>query len=130
MGAFVQGKYYIFLAGLSILAMAQPSFAGAIVNPHIEIVSAFYGKPGAARVVDITEKLRDLCGPGAQSCSVFCSDSSFGRYKLGHKPICRVTYRCGVDYIRSVEAWREEPVLMRCPERHDEQATFAPASTN
>lgn len=106
--------------------MTQAAFADAAVNPHIQIVAAMYGKPGAKHVLDIAEKLQDLCGPGAERCSVFCSDSTFGRYNLGRKPICRVTYRCGADFVRSIEAWREEPILLRCPERREEVAPPAP----
>ena len=120
----------VILAACGILAMAQASFAGAVSNPHIEIVAGMYGKPGRLHVLDITEKLQDLCGAGAERCSVFCSDSSFGRYNLGRKPICRVTYRCGADYVHSVEAGREEPILMRCPARRADSAVPLAPLTN
>ncbi len=120
---------------LSVALSAQAGWASenaslSAATPHIEVVTGMYGVPGAKHVLDITERLQDLCGSGAQRCSVFCSDSSFGRYRLGHKPICRVTYRCGNEEVRSVEAWREEPILMRCPDRRDEQAPPAATVTN
>jgi len=124
----------VILAVCGTLTMAQASFASIVSNPHIEIVAGMYGMLGAAHVLDITQKLQDLCGGGAERCRVFSSDSSFGRYKLGRKPICRVTFRCGADYVHSVEAWREEPILMRCPERrdsrHDEAAAPTSSQTN
>jgi hypothetical protein len=113
-----------------ILAGAQVVNAAPLVgdSPHIQIVAGMYGRPGARHVLDIAERLQDLCGSGAERCSVFCSDSSFGRYALGRKPICRVTYRCGADYVRSVEAWREEPILLRCPERREEPVSAPSAN--
>ena len=120
----------VILATCATLAMAQSAIAGVISNPHIEIVAGMYGKPGRAHVLDITEKLQDLCGAGAERCSVFCSDSSFGRYSLGRKPICRVTYRCGADYVHSVEAGREEPIVMRCPARREDAAVPLAPLTN
>ena len=117
-----------FSASLGIIILTQGVLAETSSSPHIEIVAGMYGKPGAKHVLDITEKLQDLCGPGATHCSVFCSDSSYGRYNLELKPICRVTYRCGADYVHSVEAWREEPTVMRCPEHRDNPAPVA-AST-
>jgi len=131
---------FVRLIGRGILAfcgsigMAQAACAGTVSSPHIEIVAGMYGMPGKAHVLDITAKLQDLCGAGAERCSVFCSDSSFGRYSLGPKPICRVTYRCGADYVHSVEALREEPLIMRCPQRRDlrgeDGAVSLPAMTN
>lgn len=114
---------FVILSGTQTVSAAP--LAGD--SPHIQIVTAMYGRPGARHVLDIAERLQDLCGSGAERCSVFCSDSSFGRYALGRKPICRVTYRCGADYVRSVEAWREEPILLRCPERREE-AVPAPSA--
>lgn len=99
-------------------------------DTHIQIVAGMYGMPGRKHVLDIAARLQDLCGTGAQRCSVFCSDSSFGRYNVGYKPICRVTYRCGKEDVRAVEAWREEPILMRCPERQDEQVQPLPPASN
>lgn len=113
----------ISLVMLGTLSLAQPAYARAESDPHIEIVTGMYGMPGAKHVLDITGRLQDICGPDAEHCDVFCSDSSFGRYNIGDKPICRVTYRCGANEVRSVEAWREEPILMRCPERSEEAAT-------
>ena len=89
-----------------------------------------YGMPGTKHVMDITARLNELCGSGARSCSIFCSDTSFGHYNVGARPICRVTYRCGAEYVRSVEATREEPILMRCPERRDEALPPPPSATN
>ena len=115
-----------------LLAMQDASaddLAGSNAATPISIVTGMYGMPGAKHVLDITARLQALCGSGAERCSVFCSDSSFGRYNIGRKPICRVTYRCGAGDVRSVEAWREEPILMRCPERREQidETTPAPA---
>ena len=89
-----------------------------------------YGMPGTKHVMDITARLNELCGSGARSCSIFCSDTSFGHYNVGARPICRVTYRCGAEYVRSVEAAREEPILMQCSAGRDEQVAVAPPTSN
>ena len=96
---------------------ALADFSRENTAPPISIVSATFGTLGTRRILDITVRLQVLCGTGAQSCSIFCSETSFGRYNLGRKAICRVAYRCGPDFVRSVEATHEEPILMRCPER-------------
>jgi hypothetical protein len=81
----------------------------------IRIFSGVFGSLGKAAKLDIAATLQKLCGGDAQSCQVFCSETSFGRCALGRRPICRVTYRCGAAMTRSVEAAREEPIVMRCP---------------
>jgi hypothetical protein len=109
-----------FAAELLGIVAAHP-VAGSGNDP-IQTVTRFYGMPGARKVLDIAPKLQDLYGPGARSCSVFCSFFSFGRFDSGRKSICQMTYPCGSAEVLSVEEWREEPILMRCPGRHDEKA--------
>ena len=87
-----------------------------INSDGIQIVTGVFGKLGRERKLDIAVRLQQLCGTASKSCHVFCSETSFGRYSLGRPAICRVTYRCGAGFVRSVEAAREEPILMRCPE--------------
>jgi hypothetical protein len=97
----------------------------------IQIVTGSFGTLGTRRSLDIVARLQSLCGSEAQSCRVFCSETSFGRYNLGRKPICRVTYRCGPTLVRSVEAMREEPLLLKCPDPLADQAMApAPPPTN
>jgi hypothetical protein len=96
------------------------------VHGAIQIEAGTFGSLGVDRKLDIVARTQQLCGRDARSCQVFCSETTYGRYNLGHAPICRITYRCGAALIRSVEAAREEPIIMRCPE--NEPATAAPAS--
>jgi len=112
-------------------APAAPSPAPApLDHDGIQIATGSFGTLGDKRKLDIVARLQELCGTGAQSCHVFCSETSFGRYSLGRDPICRVTYRCGAEFVRSVEALREEPILMRCPERREDQPLIPPTPTN
>lgn len=85
------------------------------------MLSGQFGTLGAKRKLDIVQRLQELCGTESDSCSVFCSETSFGLYRLGPKPICRVIYRCPNGATRSAEAAREEPILMRCEEQDSEQ---------
>lgn len=80
----------------------------------IEILSGVFGRIGKARKLDIVERAQSLCGTGANSCQLFCSETSFGRYSLGRKPICRITWRCPDGNVHAIEAAKEEPMLMRC----------------
>jgi len=83
----------------------------------IEILSGVFGRIGKARKLDIVERAQSLCGTGANSCQLFCSETSFGRYSLGRKPICRITWRCPDGNVHAIEAAKEEPMLMRCSRR-------------
>ena len=96
--------------------------AGAEPLSGLTILSGQFGTLGAKRKLDIAQRLQQLCGTGGASCSVFCSETSFGRYRLGSRPICRVIYRCPDATTRSVEAASEEPILLRCEEAQPEAA--------
>jgi hypothetical protein len=116
-------RYLCFFVSVSAAIFPQSSLAAQnIISPTyrtndvIRIVTGSFGTLGTRRTLDIAAQLQTLCGPDAQSCRVFCSETSFGRYDLGRRPICRVTYRCGPSLVRSVEAMREEPLLMKCPD--------------
>lgn len=98
----------------SLAAFSANASAAPTVPNGINILTAEFGTLGKARKLDIVAPLRTLCGTGGETCSVFCSETSFGRYSLGHRPICRVTYRCPDETTRSVEAAREEPILLNC----------------
>lgn len=111
-----------FMANILSLA-AEP-----VRDDGIQIVTGQFGTVHGKFNRDITVRLQELCGPAAQSCHIFCSDTSFGQTRLGRHPFCRVTYRCGVSFVRSVEAKREEPILMRCPERAEVRVDAAPVS--
>jgi hypothetical protein len=96
----------------------------------VTVLTAEYGTLGARRKLDISQRLQALCGTSGESCNVFCSETSFGLYRLGRRPICRVTYRCPDASTRSVEAAKEELLVMRCPvaliEEGDEPAEDQP----
>ena len=126
-----------FVSAWLILFPQNLSAAQYTVSPSyraddgIRIITGSFGTLGSARKLDIAAPLQSLCGQEAQSCRVFCSETSFGRYNLGRRPICRVTYRCGATLVRSVEAMREEPLLMKCPDPIVEPATASsPPPTN
>lgn len=96
-------------------ALALPAPAGAQeASPQITVLSASFGSIGRARKLDIAGPLNTLCAGADERCDVFCSETSFGRYSLGRRPVCRVVYRCPDASVRSVEAAREEPILLRC----------------
>jgi hypothetical protein len=115
----------------AVVAQQSPPYSSIDgAGGAIQVVTGTFGSLGHMRKLDITARAQDLCGSGAQSCQLFCSETSFGRYALGRKPICRITYRCGADSVRSVEAAREEPILMRCPEQPAERNKPALSSVN
>ena len=90
-------------------------------NAGIKVLTAQFGTLGGNQKLDISARLQQLCGAGSVSCSVFCSETSFGLSRLGRRPICRVAYRCPDASTRSVEAAKEEPILMRCGDGDAEQ---------
>lgn len=108
---------------------ARPAESDGVAQPVITIISAIYGDPAKRRVVDISLRSQELCGRRALSCQIFCSDTSFGRSRVGRRAVCRVTYRCGASAVRSVEAAREELVLMRCADDAD-TGLLDPVSSN
>jgi hypothetical protein len=108
---------YAALLTLPSVAIAQDSVGGGIT-----ILSGVFGKLGSSRQVDMTARLQQFCGQEGTHCDVFCSETSFGRYKISRKAICRVVYRCPDGSTRSAEAAREEPILMRCPALDDVEA--------
>jgi hypothetical protein len=114
----------LFAPGLSTAQRLAPPVA--VASEGIQVISGSFGTLGSARKLDIVAPLQSLCGHEAQSCRVFCSETSFGRYNLGRKPICRVTYRCGPSLVRSVEAAREEPLLIKCPDPVAEPPMVSP----
>lgn len=107
------------LALLAIAALASP-IAAAGQASGIHIVAGEFGTLGAKRKLDIVARLQTLCGTDGDSCSVFCSETSFGRYWLGYRPICRVIYRCPDATTKSVEAAREEPIILSCRDPNEE----------
>jgi hypothetical protein len=121
---------FVAVAGFFLGVGSTPILSQQVGNDDsaaqsIRIVTGVFGSLGKAAKLDIANTLQQLCGGDAQSCQVFCSETSFGRYTLGRHPICRVTYRCGTALVRSVEAAREEPIIMRCP--IEAQALIPPA---
>ncbi len=99
----------------ALLALPDALLAQDSAGGGITILSGNFGKLGSRHQLDMTARLQQLCGDEGSHCDVFCSETSFGRYKLSRKAICRVVYRCPDGSTRSAEAAREEPILMRCP---------------
>ena len=104
-------------AGIALaIALMLPSavHAEAPIAP-IDVLTGTFGKLSKSRKLDIAERLRSICAGADQRCDVFCSETSFGRYRVGTHPICRVAYRCPDGTVRAAEAAKEELILMRCP---------------
>jgi len=103
-----------------LLCAAVPEIAAAQVGPPpIEILAASFGRPGNVHGLDIAPQLGELCAGAQERCDVFCSPTSFGRHAPGSRPfarraVCRATWRCPDGNVHSVEAAKEEPILMRC----------------
>ena len=104
------------VSGVLAIALLLPTalVAQAPAAP-IEVLSGTFGKLGKTRKLDIVAKLREVCTGADERCEVFCSETSFGRWRVGTKPICRVAYRCPDGTVRSTEAAKEELILLRCP---------------
>ena len=90
----------------SALAAPQPD--------QIGIVSATYQEASGKRIVDVAEKVQDLCGGHSHYCQFYCASSTFGDNRLHNKKICRVTYRCGDEVTRVTEGDDNDPVTLRC----------------
>lgn len=105
--------------GVALTISAVPIYPAIAQGRGITVVAAEFGSLGAKRKLDIAQPLRRLCGDNAPRCDVFCSETSFGRYALGRRPICRVSYRCPDGSTRGVEAAREELIMLRCQDEAD-----------
>ena len=117
---FILSGLPLCIIASSTCVNARDSVLAATSGNGIIIISGSFGSLGQQRKLDISRRLAEVCGAGSVSCQLFCSETSFGRYNLGRAPICRVTYRCGSNQVRSVEAMREEPLLLRCPDAEAE----------
>lgn len=100
---------------LAIVLLVPTTLAAQTPVAPIEVLSGTFGKLGKTRKLDIVAKLREVCAGADERCEVFCSETSFGRWRVGTKPICRVAYRCPDGTVRSIEAAKEELMLLRCP---------------
>lgn len=88
----------------------------------IQIVSALYGVPNAARPVNFTVRLQQACGSSATDCQAFCSNAFVGhsdqpKFPFGSGPICRVTYRCGAQQTLVTDAEKNDTILLSCRAR-------------
>jgi len=97
---------------LSIAATTLSSTHAA--SAPIVVLSGNFGRIGGKHRLDIVTPLQSLCAGTTNRCDVYCSETSFGRVALGRKPVCRVTWRCPDGDVRSTEAAKEEPILIRC----------------
>ncbi len=100
---------------LAIAIMLPSALRAQAPIAPIDVLAGTFGKLGKTRKLDIAERLRTICAGADQRCDVFCSETSFGRYRVGTHPICRVAYRCPDGTVRAAEAAKEELILMRCP---------------
>jgi hypothetical protein len=103
--------------------LASASAAPAQAPAPIQVVSALYGAPNAARPVNFTARLRETCGEYASDCQAFCSNAFVGRGERAHllpfgpRPICRVTYRCGAQATLVTDAERNDYMVLSCRSR-------------
>ena len=112
-----------------VLLLASPLQAAPPTGHGIAILTGEFGTLGNKAKLDITQRLQLLCGPGGDRCEAFCSETSFGLYDLGRRPICRVTYRCPDGATRAVEAAREEPIVLVCRDEPDAEGNLLDASS-
>ena len=104
----------ILLAFAVSFAASSAPVAAQTAAEQITIVAATFGRTGHGPLLDIAPTLRTLCGNASDRCDVFCSETSFGRYALRSRPVCRVAFRCPDGSLRSVEAAKEELIMIRC----------------
>lgn len=102
-----------------VLLSTSPVRAAPATGQGIAIISGEFGTLGTKAKLDIAQRLQQICGSGGDRCEAFCSETSFGLYDLGRRPICRVTYRCPDGATRAVEAAREEPIVLVCRDEAD-----------
>ena len=99
----------------TFIAVVSLSNVGAFADViPVMVIKGDFGALGRARKLDITKSMQEYCNGSGESCSVFCSETSFGQWRLGRRPICRVIYRCPDGNTRSAEAAREELIMLRC----------------
>jgi hypothetical protein len=103
--------------------IGAPQFSHAEDQNVIQVVSALYGKPNAARPVNFTARLQQTCGPSATDCEAFCSNAFVGHTHQGLSlpfspgSICRVTYRCGAQSTLVTDAERNDLIVLTCRNR-------------
>ena len=99
----------IVLVTLASVSVAAIPSADTAIFP----LTATFGTPGR-RTLDVRERVALLCGGSAQSCQIFCAQTTFGGRHQDRYALCRVTYRCGATLVRIAEAARDEPLSLRC----------------
>ncbi len=120
----------ILCALAALFSGAAPGLARADVaevpyDDAIVVLSASFGTLNSSQSLDVAAALRALCAGAGEQCDVPCSETTFGRYDLGKRPICRVIWRCPDGNVRSSEAMREETILMRCLRSESERVEVA-----
>ncbi|MGC5796052.1 hypothetical protein [Sphingomonas sp. NFX23] len=105
-----------------VLFSTSPVQAAPATGHGIAIISGEFGTLGTKAKLDVSQRLQQICGTDGDRCEAFCSETSFGLYDLGRKPICRVTYRCPDGATRAIEAAREEPIVLVCRDETDAEA--------
>ncbi len=100
--------------GGALPAQAANDAAGTLGDSAITVLSGSFGTLNSAHSLDVADALRALCAGADEQCDVPCSETTFGRYQLGKRPICRVIWRCPDGNVHSGEAAREDTILMRC----------------
>ncbi|MDT0507340.1 hypothetical protein [Novosphingobium sp. MMS21-SN21R] len=102
------------LLAVAFPAQAANESADAAGEGAITVLSGSFGTLNSAHSLDVADALRALCAGADEQCDVPCSETTFGRFQLGKRPICRVIWRCPDGNVHSGEAAREDTILMRC----------------
>lgn len=121
-------RWFLVAPVAASLMLTSAAEGAATPKSGVTVLEGRFGTLGARSYLDITARLRQLCGSGSERCDVFCSETSFGRYALGRQPICRVLYRCPDLSTRSAEAAREEMIFLRCAEASHSLESDDPAT--
>ena len=105
----ILSNLFVFFAATSLIATNAIAHAAPM-----SVIKAEFGALGVRHRLDITQLMQDFCDGGGLNCTVFCSETSFGRRRGGSQLICRVIYRCPNGDTRSAEAALEEMIMLRC----------------
>lgn len=112
-------RFAALIAGLTGAAIVAVAPALAANDGPVSVVSATFGEAKSARPVDFTARLAGVCGANASFCQAFCTRAAVGWKTwagnlFAYHPVCRVTYRCGAQTTRAVEAAENETFDLSC----------------
>ncbi len=89
-----------------------------IVPRTIAILEASWGAGGSTGTVDVSQQVRDICGPIAARCQVPAMAYIFGMPDRGPK-VLRVRYTCNGQETTAQQAMENSTVDLRCERNTD-----------